>query len=52
MGLLSLMDDVQVLWLFSIYCKATWGNFFNELDLHEGIKPYIIGDKGYPSHSS
>jgi hypothetical protein len=23
-------------------------NFFNELDLHESIKPYIIGNKGYP----
>jgi hypothetical protein len=46
------MDDVQVLWFSSIYRKTTLGNFFNELDLHEGIKPYIIGDKGYPLHSS
>jgi hypothetical protein len=36
----------------SIYHKTTWGNFFNELGLHEGLKPYIIGDKGYPLHSS
>lgn len=48
MGLLGLMNNAQVLQLSSIYRKITWGNFFNELDLHEGIKPYIIGNKGYP----
>ncbi len=36
-----------MLHLFSIYQK-TWGNFSNELDLHEGIKAYIIKNKGYP----
>jgi len=41
------MNDVRVLWLSSIYWKARWGNFFNELNLHEGIKLYIIENKGY-----
>lgn len=32
------MNDARVLWLSSIYRKTMWGNFFNELNLHEGIK--------------
>jgi hypothetical protein len=51
-GLPSLMNDVWVLQLFSIYQKTTWRNFSNKLDLHEGIKPYIIGGKGYPCYHS
>jgi hypothetical protein len=47
-GLLGSMKYAQVLQLFSIYRKTTWGNFFNELDLHKGIKLYIIGNKDYP----
>jgi hypothetical protein len=46
------MDDVRMLWLSLIYLKTTWGNFFNELDSHEGMKPYITRDKGYPLRSS
>jgi hypothetical protein len=42
------MNNAQVLRLSSIYPKTTWGNFFNELGLHKGIKLYIIGNKGYP----
>jgi hypothetical protein len=47
-GLPGLMNNAQVLRLSLIYRKITWGIFFNELDLHEGIKHYIIGNKGYP----
>jgi hypothetical protein len=47
-GLPSSMNNVQVLRLSSIYPKTTWGNFFNELDLHKGIKLYVIGNKAYP----
>jgi hypothetical protein len=42
------MNDERVLWLSSIYRKAMCNNFFNELNLHEGIKIYIIEKKGYP----
>ncbi len=41
------MNDTQVLHLFLIYQKVKWGNLFNEHDAHEGIKFYVIGDKGY-----
>jgi hypothetical protein len=40
------MNDARILCLFSIY-QITWRNFFHEFDSHEGIKPYIIGNKGY-----
>ncbi len=43
------MNDVKVLRLFSIYHKATWGDLFNDYNLHDDIKPYVIKDKGYPS---
>jgi hypothetical protein len=46
--MLKSMNDEQVLCLSSIYQKATWQNLFNECDAHEGMKPYIIEDKGYP----
>jgi len=43
----SWMNNTRVLCLFSIYQKATLGDLFHEWNLHHGIKPYIIGDKGY-----
>jgi hypothetical protein len=46
-GMSSSINDVKVLRLPSIYKKATQGYLFNESTLHEGIKPYIIDDKGY-----
>jgi hypothetical protein len=40
-------DTQQVLHLSLIYQKVKWGNLFNEHDAHEGIKFYVIGNKGY-----
>jgi hypothetical protein len=45
------MNDVKVLRLSSIYHKTTWGYLFNDCNLHDDIKPYVIKDKGYPSLS-
>jgi hypothetical protein len=47
-GMLGSMNDAKVLQLSSIYQRTTWGDLFNEWTSHEGIKPYIIRDKGYP----
>jgi len=41
------MNNSKMLRLLSIYQKATLGDLFHEIFLHHGIKPYIIGDKGY-----
>jgi hypothetical protein len=46
--MLGSMNDAMVLWLFSIYQNATLKNIFNDRLSHEGIKLYIIKDKGYP----
>lgn len=47
-GMSSLMNDTKVLQISSVYKKTTQGYLFNESTLHEGIRPYIIDDKGYP----
>jgi len=47
-GIPKFMNGVRVFHLSSIYCKVTWGNLFNEYNSHEGFKPYVIKDKGYP----
>jgi hypothetical protein len=46
LGFLGSMNGAQILCLSSI-CQKIWGIFFHEFDSHEGIKPYIIGNKGY-----
>jgi hypothetical protein len=44
-GMSRSMNDARMLKLSSI-----WGDLFNDWTSHEGIKPYIIKDKGYPLH--
>ncbi len=46
-GMSSSINNAKMLWLSSVYKKATQGYLFNENILHEGIRPYIIDDKGY-----
>jgi hypothetical protein len=48
MGMLGSMNDARVIHLFLIYLKATWGNLFSDRNLHDGIKPSMIENKGYP----
>jgi hypothetical protein len=45
-GMLGFVNNEKILQLSSIYWKATRGDPFNEQ--HEGIRPYIIKDEGYP----
>jgi hypothetical protein len=45
--MLKSMNYVRMLHLFLIYQKATLGDLFQEWNLHEGIKTYIIGEKWY-----
>ncbi len=47
-GMSSSMNDTKVLQISSVYKKVTQGYLFNGSTLHEGIRPYIINDKGYP----
>jgi hypothetical protein len=47
-GMSSSMNNEKILQLSSIYWKATRDDLFNEQNLHEGIRPYIIEDEGYP----
>lgn len=46
-GMSSSINDARMLRLSSVYKKATQGYLFNENTLHDGIRPYIIDDKGY-----
>ncbi len=48
MGMLGSMNDARGLRLFLIYLKVTWGNLFSDSNLHNGIKPSMIRNKGYP----
>ncbi len=41
------ITDARVLCLSLIYWMATLGYLFHEQNLHEGIKLYVIEDKGY-----
>ncbi len=41
------MNNARMLHLSPTYSKVRLGNVFHEQNSHEGIKPYIIGDKGY-----
>jgi hypothetical protein len=42
------MNDARILRLSSLYGKAMNGDMFNLNRGEEGIKPYLIANKGYP----
>jgi hypothetical protein len=46
-GMLKSMNYARVLHLFLLYQKGTLKDLFQKPNLHEGIKPYIIGENGY-----
>ncbi len=47
-GMLGSVNNEKILQLSLIYWKATRGDLFNEQNVHECIRPYIIKDEGYP----
>lgn len=47
-GILDSSNDARVLQHSSLYHQAYDGNIFVVNCEQEGIKPYILGDKGYP----
>ncbi len=48
MGLPSSMNDAQILHLSSLYGNAMNENMFHSNKGEEGIKLYLVVDKGYP----
>ncbi len=46
-GMSKSTNYARVLHLFLLYQKATVKDLFQKPNLHEGIKPYIIGENGY-----
>jgi hypothetical protein len=43
------MNDYRIFWLSNLYQHATYEGLLNlDWSFQDGIRPYLIGDKGYP----
>ena len=47
-GMHRSMNDSWQLRQSMLYYRATTANLFSPNDMHEGLVPYLVGDKGYP----